>query len=167
MKQPRLSTGAGDNFNAGFFLRDGTWRPSATAVQTMTRLIPAPRLESIVSDGKDAPAPVTIQVPVVKDDLDLAHAQISARNMQRGDPRGYLAQLPLATVREVHINHPFDDGMQMLDRHLPIGPGDLDLLQWTLARTPRAEAITLESHGPSEDALLGEIALLRGLLGRT
>lgn len=98
--------------------------------------------------------------------LDLAHAQISARNMQRGDPRGYLAQLPLATVREIHINHPFDDGTQMLDRHLPIGPGDLDLLEWTLARTPRAEAITLESHGPSEDALLGEVALLRGLLGR-
>ncbi len=33
------------------------------------------------------------------------------------------------------------------------------------ARTPRAEAITRESHGLSEDALAGEVALLRGLLG--
>jgi hypothetical protein len=42
-----------DNFNAGFFLRDGKWRPSATAVATMIQLIPSPRLESALSDGAD------------------------------------------------------------------------------------------------------------------
>jgi hypothetical protein len=42
-----------DNFNAGFFLRDGTWRPSAKAVETMIGLLTTPRLESAISDGKD------------------------------------------------------------------------------------------------------------------
>jgi len=40
-----------DNYNGGFFKDDGTWRPSAYAVQTMIRLMPSPRLEEIVSDG--------------------------------------------------------------------------------------------------------------------
>jgi uncharacterized protein (UPF0276 family) len=121
--------------------------------------------------------------------LDLAHAQISARNMRwaegpkpsapararldapppktRGgshrpaDTHAYLAKLPLAQVREIHINRPFDDGTQMLDRHQPIDERDLELLRWTLERTPKAEAITLESHLPSEAALLEEVRLLR------
>ena len=42
-----------DNFNAGFFLRDGTWRPAAKAVETMISLMGTPRLESAISDGKD------------------------------------------------------------------------------------------------------------------
>lgn len=41
-----------DNFNGGFFLRDGTWRPSATAVQQMMRLMPNPRLVACTSDGE-------------------------------------------------------------------------------------------------------------------
>lgn len=41
-----------DNFNAGFFLRDGSWRPSAHAVATMVRLLPAPKLLGAVSDGE-------------------------------------------------------------------------------------------------------------------
>jgi len=40
-----------DNFNAGFFLRDGKWRPSATAVQTMIAQMPRPKLQSAISDG--------------------------------------------------------------------------------------------------------------------
>jgi hypothetical protein len=42
-----------DGYNAGFFLRDKTWRPSASAVQTMVRLLPNPRLTEVISDGKD------------------------------------------------------------------------------------------------------------------
>lgn len=42
-----------DNFNAGFFLRDGKWRPSATAVQNMINLLPFPRFERAISDGAD------------------------------------------------------------------------------------------------------------------
>lgn len=40
-----------DNYNGGFFKDDGTWRPSAHAVQTMIRLMPAPRLVEILNDG--------------------------------------------------------------------------------------------------------------------
>ena len=93
--------------------------------------------------------------------LDLAHAQISARNMKLGDPRSYIEKFPLETVHEIHINRPFDDGVQMLDRHGPIGERDLDLLRWTMARTPKLQAITLESHEPSEEALTEELRLIR------
>lgn len=94
--------------------------------------------------------------------LDLAHAQISAFNMRWPGAREYVAALPLAKVREIHINQPYNDnGKQMLDGHGPIQERDLDLLRWTLERTPKAEAITLESHQPSEDALLNEVSLLR------
>ena len=40
-----------DNFNAGFFLRDGKWRPSATAVQTMIAQMLRPGLQRAISDG--------------------------------------------------------------------------------------------------------------------
>ncbi|PTY02241.1 hypothetical protein DB346_08985 [Verrucomicrobia bacterium LW23] len=40
-----------DNYNGGFFLPDGTWRPAAKAVQTMIRLIPSPRLIAALADG--------------------------------------------------------------------------------------------------------------------
>ncbi|MFN8464891.1 MAG: DUF692 family protein [Caldilineaceae bacterium] len=97
--------------------------------------------------------------------LDLAHAQISTFNMGWPDAHTYLGELPLARVREIHINHPYNDGgKQMLDRHLPIGEADIALLEWTLARTPQVEAVTLESHLPDESALRSEVDLLRSLI---
>jgi hypothetical protein len=42
-----------DNYNGGFFANDGSWRPVAHAVQTMIRLMPAPKLVEAISDGKD------------------------------------------------------------------------------------------------------------------
>jgi uncharacterized protein (UPF0276 family) len=98
--------------------------------------------------------------------LDLAHAQISAHNMGWPDVRSYLQALPLARVREIHTNHPQIDPTlgQMIDRHLPIQPADLELLHWTLAHTPAVEAITLESESPDETTLLNEIALLRSVV---
>lgn len=94
--------------------------------------------------------------------LDLAHAQISAFNMRWPSARDYLAALPLAQVREIHINQPYNDNnRQLLDRHLPIQARDQDLLRWTLERAPQTEAITLESHEPDEAALLEEVRLLR------
>ena len=94
--------------------------------------------------------------------LDLAHAQISAFNMGWSDPRAYLAALPLARVREIHINHPYnDDNRQLLDRHLPLQTGDLELLRWVMERTPRLEVITLESESPDEATLAHEIGLLQ------
>jgi hypothetical protein len=61
-----------DNYNSGFFQRDGSWRPSAHAVQTMIQLMPSPRLLGAVSDGKDgyfayrfAPGPDESAAPVL------------------------------------------------------------------------------------------------------
>ena len=42
-----------DGVNAGLINRDGTWRPSAHAVQTMIDVMPHPNLLGAVSDGKD------------------------------------------------------------------------------------------------------------------
>lgn len=42
-----------DNFNAGFFRRDKSWRPSAQAVQTMIRVMPFPKLAGTIHDGQD------------------------------------------------------------------------------------------------------------------
>ncbi len=98
--------------------------------------------------------------------LDLAHAQISAFNMGWSDPQAYLSALPLAKVREIHINHPFNDnGRQLLDKHLPIRPGDLDLLRWTLDRAPNVEAITLEADASSGEEVIEQVVMLRGAVG--
>lgn len=48
-----MSVNDTDNFNSGFFQRDGSWRPSAHAVQTMIQLMPSPRLLGALSDGED------------------------------------------------------------------------------------------------------------------
>ncbi len=99
--------------------------------------------------------------------LDLAHAQISAFNMGWKNSREYLEQLPLGKVCEIHINQPYNDGgQQMLDRHLPIQARDLDLLRWTLERAPKVEVINLESHQPSEAALMEEVRLVRQVAGQ-
>lgn len=42
-----------DTYNAGFFLRDKGWRPSARAVQTMVTAMPFPQLVGAISDGQD------------------------------------------------------------------------------------------------------------------
>jgi hypothetical protein len=42
-----------DNFNGGFFLRDKSWRPSAHAVANMIKLLPAPKLIDVPSDGAE------------------------------------------------------------------------------------------------------------------
>jgi hypothetical protein len=48
-----MSVNDTDNFNSGFFQRDGSWRPSAHAVRTMIQLMPSPRLLGALSDGED------------------------------------------------------------------------------------------------------------------
>lgn len=98
--------------------------------------------------------------------LDLAHAQISAFNMGWKNPREYLERLPLHKVVEIHINHPYNDnGKQMLDRHLPIGESDIELLRWVLERAPKAQVINLESDKPSAEALREEVRLVREVIG--
>ena len=82
------------------------------------------------------------------------------------NPREYLSALPLNKVREIHTNHPYNDnGKQMLDRHLPLQAGDLDILRWTLDHAPNTEAITLESESPDEATLVQELELLHSIAG--
>mgnify|MGYP000992347147 CR=1 FL=1 len=52
--------------------------------------------------------------------------------------------------------------MSLLDRELI----DIALLEWTLARTPQVDAVTLESRLPDETALRHEVDLLRNLVAR-
>lgn len=42
-----------DNTNKGVFARDGSWRAAAYAVQTMIRMLPDPRIVSVISDGAE------------------------------------------------------------------------------------------------------------------
>ena len=94
--------------------------------------------------------------------LDLAHAQISAFNMGRQNPRDYLAKLPLDKVIEIHINHPYNDNdKQLLDFHGTIGESDAELLRWVLEHAPKAQAVNLESQEPGQDALLQEVEWVR------
>lgn len=98
--------------------------------------------------------------------LDLGHAQISAFNLGWNSPKEYLAALPLAKVREIHFSQPYnDDGKQMLDRHGPIQARDIELLRWTMERTPNLQVINLESHQPAEPVLRQEVELLRTAIG--
>jgi hypothetical protein len=52
-----------DHFNGGFFLPDGTWRPSAHAARVMIRLLPDPQLTGALSDGQDGYFAYTFQSP--------------------------------------------------------------------------------------------------------
>ncbi len=98
--------------------------------------------------------------------LDLAHAQISANNMGWESSRKYLEALPLERVREIHICHPIRNGKNLLDGHQPLQTPDLELLGWTLDRTPKCEAVTLEVEDMDEPILLAQIAALRKVLAR-
>lgn len=42
-----------DNYNAGFFANDGSWRPSAHATKVMIEQMPEPKLVEAINDGKD------------------------------------------------------------------------------------------------------------------
>ena len=42
-----------DNYNGGFFNRDGKWRASAHAVKNLITLIPAPKLTAAITEGED------------------------------------------------------------------------------------------------------------------
>jgi uncharacterized protein (UPF0276 family) len=96
--------------------------------------------------------------------LDLAHAQISAHNMDWPNIQTYLEALPLDKVREIHINHPIRNGKNMLDGHQPLQRKDIVLLRWTLERTPNAKVVTLETDDMDETVLHAQLAMLRQAL---
>jgi uncharacterized protein (UPF0276 family) len=96
--------------------------------------------------------------------LDLAHAQISAHNMGWPSIEKYLQALPLDKVREIHTNHPIRGSNAWLDGHQPMQQRDLDLLAWTMERTPMLEAVTLEVEDIDEPLLVEQVAALRKVL---
>jgi uncharacterized protein (UPF0276 family) len=95
--------------------------------------------------------------------LDLAHARISAVNMKWESEHAYLSALPLDKVREIHFTRPGWQGDQRVDLHSPIQADDLEILAWTLARTP-VEAVTLEVEDLPREVLIDQLALMRRAL---
>ncbi len=95
--------------------------------------------------------------------LDLAHAQISAHNMKWPSIHAYLEAMPLQKVREIHLTRPGWQGDQRVDLHQPIQADDLELLGWTLDRTP-APWVTLEVGELEEAVLIDQLATLRRFL---
>ncbi len=78
--------------------------------------------------------------------LDLTHAKITC--LYRGwDIHDFLGMLPLARVREIHVNGSgVDADGAPADTHQAMAAADLALLEWTLART-RPAIVTLEYNG--------------------
>jgi len=63
-----------DNYNGGFFLRDGSWRPSAHAVRHMIALMPRPKLVGAINDGKDGFYAYRFQADAAKEDGEVIMA---------------------------------------------------------------------------------------------
>lgn len=95
--------------------------------------------------------------------LDLAHARISAHNMQWPSWQQYLQALPLSRVREVHFTRPGWQRDQMVDLHQPVQADDLEILDWVLDHTPQPY-VTLEVEELPEDTVLQQLALMRQFL---
>jgi uncharacterized protein (UPF0276 family) len=93
--------------------------------------------------------------------LDLAHARVSASRL--GVPiEGYLGQLPLERVRQLHISGPrMRDGV-LYDAHESLLEADYALLEWVLRRSEPL-ALTLE-YNREERELREELARLRGMI---
>lgn len=82
--------------------------------------------------------------------LDIAHAQISAVELQEARPedrleitREYLRQLPLEKVIQLHINAPVWKNGQPLDMHLPMTEIEKSLIKELIA-LPNLEVVNLE-----------------------
>ncbi|MBX3084144.1 MAG: DUF692 family protein [Anaerolineae bacterium] len=95
--------------------------------------------------------------------LDLAHARISAYNMDWASEKDYLQALPLQQCREIHITRPGWQNGQRVDLHSPIGQEELDLLGWVLERSA-TEAVTLEVEELPIDVLRAQLKMLREFL---
>ncbi len=109
--------------------------------------------------------------------LDLHNVHTMAVNAGF-DPRAWIARLPLERVIEIHVSGGKDSdpawlpdrGVMRLDSHDDAVPEPVfELLEWTLPRCPRVEAVTLERmEGTVEDddvpVLEGELARLREMI---
>ena len=106
--------------------------------------------------------------------LDLAHARLTCLALRR-DAREYVARLPVARLREMHVTGAQSDGRRLRDS-MPMGPEDWDLLAWALERIrdgqwaqPWALALEYGGVGPnlawrSEAGIIAEqLPRLKGL----
>lgn len=74
--------------------------------------------------------------------LDLGHARIAAAH-RKIDVKEYLGQLPLSSVRQIHVSGIREQNSIFFDAHETLQEEDYALLEWTLERT-LPEIVTLE-----------------------
>ena len=79
--------------------------------------------------------------------LDLAHTLITAHHLGSKDVFSYLAQLPLDTVREIHISHPgFLKGV-FEDLHEAPGDTEVSIVKKIIADGHQVKYLTVEYYG--------------------
>ncbi len=93
--------------------------------------------------------------------LDLAHARVSAARLGL-TIADYLAQLPLARVKQLHVSGPRWEGSVLRDAHDTLLDEDYALLREVLERTTPA-ALTLE-YAREGSAVITQVEHIRALL---
>lgn len=94
--------------------------------------------------------------------LDLSHAQVSASRLGY-TVDGYLAELPLGRVRQLHVSGPRRVGHTLADVHEVLRPEDYEVLERVLEQTD-PWAVTLE-YRRDADLLITQLRRLQTLLG--
>lgn len=95
--------------------------------------------------------------------LDVSNVYVNSLNFGF-DPRAWLARMPLARVRQIHVGGYEQFGEVTIDTHgATISDPVIDLLQWTLARLGRRVPVLLERDHklPELEVLLVERAKLQ------
>ena len=75
--------------------------------------------------------------------LDLAHAEISAKNLGYKSAKDYIEKLPLDRVLEIHLAKPGERAGMPLDSHEEMT--DTKLFEFVLNKTTNLKAVTLET----------------------
>ena len=94
--------------------------------------------------------------------LDIGHARVSAATLG-ADVHGYLADLPLERVVQIHVSGPRMRDGRLVDAHEPLEDADYALLDWVLART-QPQVVTLE-YIREREALSRQLGRLRERIG--
>ncbi len=94
--------------------------------------------------------------------LDTGHARVSAAALGM-DVHGYLADLPLERVMQIHVSGPRMRNGRLADAHEPLEEADYALLDWVLGRT-QPQVVTLE-YIREREALRYQLGRLREIIG--
>jgi hypothetical protein len=111
-----------DTVNSGFLNDDGTRRPSATAVQTMIRLMPKPRLVAAPRDGEDG-----IYVYQIKTNADAPASPVVTMAW---------SVLPQTKPTEIVWPHSGGTSLSMLGVNTPLPPPNAGYLALVLNPEP-------------------------------